>query len=118
MTIIASIISAIIIYALFFGLPKLIKRKPALLLIDSPAQSAIVIDHVKDYDDDFVELAQMATRISSHEECHYVIKRIMQFEDKYKDLYGAYLVQLDVNTLCDQAEKRLHKLGKSLVLQS
>lgn len=120
LTITYSIISAIIIYAIFFLLPKYLKKKSKLQV--APASNEIVvsniyIDHVKDYDDELIKIAKAAQAINNHIECNNVIRAIESFNDKYRELYGVYLVQIDVNMLCELVEKRYKRISNPLRVQ-
>lgn len=120
LTITYSLISAIILYAIFFLLPKYLKKKSQLQdaqVSNEIVVSNIYIDHVRDYDDELIKIAKAAQSINNHIECKNVIRAIESFNDKYRELYGTYLVQIDVNMLCELVEKRYKIISNPLIVQ-
>ena len=120
LSIIYTLVSCCIIYYIFFSLHKHLKKFDNKLLKPVPNEivvSNIYIDHVKDYDDELIKIAKAAQAINNHIECTNVIRAIESFNNKYRELYGVYLVQIDVNMLCELVEKRYKKISNPQALQ-
>jgi hypothetical protein len=114
MILLYSFISGFIMYYLLFIFPKQGKKKP--IEIKQPVVSNIILDHVKDYDDELIAIAQAVQAIKTHNDVNKVCRAIDCFDKKYKPLYG-FLVQIDVNMLCELTEKKLKKINPSLRIQ-
>jgi hypothetical protein len=115
MILLYSFISGFIMYYILFIMPKQGKKKP--VEIKQPIVSNIILDHVKNYDEELIKIAEAAQAIKSNHDCAIVINAIECFRKKYTELYGKYLVQIDVSMLCELAEKKLKKINPSLRIQ-